>query len=290
MATQMSTAEAKGYSEDYTARFRVGRTIWWVVGIEEKEGYHYISLESGKNKTKCATLRHTFPERPRYLSYWFQTEKQAYGGWIQHYEWLSDEYKETKPERYRSTQAKCAAMIRKDLKEAFPGTSFSVKSEGFSMGDAVNVRWTDGPTSDRVKNLVGKYEYGHFNGMEDIYEYSNSRDDIPQTKYLFCRRDISNPRVIQAKKEIMEKYADAKNCTLESFDTTMICNEWGSSFVRRYIREQEEELEKWQDKQEDIETIGRIARNEKGAAMSSEDPNLLNISGILAEIEVRVAV
>ena len=35
-----------------------------------------------------------------------------------------------------------------------------------------------------AEKIVSKYQYGHFDGMNDIYEYSNSREDIPQAKYI----------------------------------------------------------------------------------------------------------
>jgi hypothetical protein len=28
------------------------------------------------------------------------------------------------------------------------------------------------------------YQYGHFNGMEDIYEYSSMIPDLPQVKFV----------------------------------------------------------------------------------------------------------
>lgn len=90
------------------------------------------------------------------------------------------------------TQAALAAkQIKQDLKKAFPDVVFSVKSDNFSMGDSVNVSWTDGPLEEQVEELICQYEYGKFNGMEDIYEYTNRRDDIPQTKYLMCSRKRS---------------------------------------------------------------------------------------------------
>ena len=44
---------------------------------------------------------------------------------------------------------------------------------------------------EKVNEIIKKYQYGHFNGMEDIYEYSNSRDDIPQAKFVFVNRTMS---------------------------------------------------------------------------------------------------
>jgi hypothetical protein len=91
----------------------------------------------------------------------------------------------------KSTAALCAKAVRKELKEKFPGIKFSVRSDNFTGGDAVRVSWYDGPTYDEVDTLLTKYQYGHFDGMQDLYEFSNVRADIPQTKYLTCSRHMS---------------------------------------------------------------------------------------------------
>lgn len=87
--------------------------------------------------------------------------------------------------------AQAAAAIREELKTKFKGVKFSVTSDTFSMGNSVHISWTDGPTEDEVSAITSKYQYGHFNGMEDIYEYSNSREDIPQAKYVSEHRKQS---------------------------------------------------------------------------------------------------
>lgn len=87
--------------------------------------------------------------------------------------------------------AQAAAAIREELKTKFKGVKFSVTSDNFSMGNSVHISWTDGPTEDEVSAITSKYQYGHFNGMEDIYEYSNSREDIPQAKYVSEHRKQS---------------------------------------------------------------------------------------------------
>lgn len=92
----------------------------------------------------------------------------------------------------KSSSANCAAAIREELKKEFEKVKFSVKSSNFSGGDSVSIEWIDGPTSEQVDGVVKKYQYGHFNGMDDIYEYSNSREDIPQSKYVHTNREISD--------------------------------------------------------------------------------------------------
>ncbi len=90
-----------------------------------------------------------------------------------------------------STAANCAAAIREELKKEFPGIKFSVTSETFAGGNSVRIGWADGPLSDDVEKITDKYQYGQFNGMEDLYEYTNSRDDIPQAKYVSTSRKMS---------------------------------------------------------------------------------------------------
>jgi len=90
------------------------------------------------------------------------------------------------------TQAALAAKeIRTKLKANFNWVKFRVISENYSMGDSVGVVWVNGPTRKEVEDLVGHYQYGHFNGMEDIYETSNEIKGLPQTKFLQLRREVA---------------------------------------------------------------------------------------------------
>jgi hypothetical protein len=87
--------------------------------------------------------------------------------------------------------AKAASMIRNFLKaQGVPG---KVRSEGYSMGSSVNVYIEDvtPETSDKVEKYAKQFQYGHFDGMQDLYEYSNSRNDIPQAKFVFVNNKPS---------------------------------------------------------------------------------------------------
>jgi len=86
-----------------------------------------------------------------------------------------------------TSSAQCAIVIRKELKAAFPHIKFTVRSESYSGGDSIRVGWLFGPTEEQIEALIGKYQYGRFNGMEDIYEY-NSNQLEHGVKYLFCQR------------------------------------------------------------------------------------------------------
>ena len=98
----------------------------------------------------------------------------------------------TKTRRAEPTEhAQAAKQIRAALKAAYPKIAFRVTSKSFSGGNDVWVRWTDGPTDEAVDALIRKHQYGHFDGMIDLYEYTNRRDDIPQVKYVMTQRNDS---------------------------------------------------------------------------------------------------
>lgn len=87
--------------------------------------------------------------------------------------------------------AQAASEIRKYLKHVYPSIKFSVKSKSYTGGSSVDVNWVNGPTTEEVDKLIGKYEYGQFDGMQDLYEMTNVRNDIPQVKYVFARREVT---------------------------------------------------------------------------------------------------
>lgn len=87
--------------------------------------------------------------------------------------------------RQLTEAAQVAKLIKAELKKH--GIKCTAKSKNYSMGDSARISVTDQPPwiMDKIKEFTNKFQYGHFNGMEDIYEYSNRQEDIPQTKYLF---------------------------------------------------------------------------------------------------------
>lgn len=67
-----------------------------------------------------------------------------------------------------------AKVVRAALKERFPKVKFSVRTSYFSMGSAVDVRWTDGPDRTEVDAAVGYFCAGSFDGMTDSFTYQDS--------------------------------------------------------------------------------------------------------------------
>ena len=111
-----------------------------------------------------------------------------------------------------STHAATAKAIRIELKVAYPDFKFKVTSSSYSMGNSVRVSWEDGPATKEVSNIVDKYQYGHFNGMEDIYENSNTRNDIPQAKFVQTERSMSDQvRTMLHEQNDIDECADYQN-------------------------------------------------------------------------------
>jgi len=83
-----------------------------------------------------------------------------------------------------SSQALTARAIKKELKAKFPKSKISVRSESFSMGDAVNVEYIGHASYETIDALLKKYQYGKFDSMNDIYNMDNQIDHLPQVKYV----------------------------------------------------------------------------------------------------------
>lgn len=139
--------------------------------------------------------------------------------------------------RQLSEQAQCAKEIRQTLKQH--GIKCRVTSEGYSMGDNVKVTVYDQPPwiMEKIESELSKYQYGHFDGMQDYYEMSNRRDDIPQTKYLFIRNEFSKELEADAWRELCGRFDSLKG--KENIDPDSCFNkdsgEWGSQLLYRYL-------------------------------------------------------
>lgn len=126
-----------------------------------------------------------------------------------------------------------AKEIRKVLKENFPGTKFSVTSHNY---DCVHVDWFDLPCYEPVNKLLRKFEYGTFDGMEDIYNNDNYIDGLPQCKYVLVQQDLSDETMERGKREIIKHW----NKDIFSAEETEFIKEYGwykEQFIARYVRE-----------------------------------------------------
>lgn len=110
-----------------------------------------------------------------------------------------------------SSHASAAKMLKAELSKAFPGIKFSVTSSSYSGGDSLRVHYEDGPSPRIVEEISGKYQAGHFDGMTDMYEYSNTREDIPQTKFVFVERKMSKETRATIDAAYLEKFGVAND-------------------------------------------------------------------------------
>lgn len=90
-----------------------------------------------------------------------------------------------------STHAQAAKAIRNQLKSI--GLAARVRSSSYSMGNSVDVEITDQQpkVAALVKQLCNRYQYGHFDGMTDSYEYSNKREGLPQVQFVHVTNTLS---------------------------------------------------------------------------------------------------
>jgi len=104
-----------------------------------------------------------------------------------------------------SEHAAAAKAIRTELKKH--GIKAKVRADSYSMGSSVNIYLNDIPPHilEPIKTFCNQYQYGHFNGMEDIYEMSNNNQDLPQVKFVFVNNKYSNETYQEAWTELRNR-------------------------------------------------------------------------------------
>lgn len=94
--------------------------------------------------------------------------------------------------------AETAKRVRVALKAKFPGVKFSVRSDSFSMGSAVRIAWTDGPTEKQVETVARDHE--------KIDRDSSSGEILSGgNRYITCSRDLS---------ERLKKYGETRAASI----------------------------------------------------------------------------
>ena len=84
----------------------------------------------------------------------------------------------------KSVQARAAAQIKANLKKAGFNPSVSSFAAAGCNGVRVYLSEADMAQRDEIENIAMPYQYGHFNGMEDIYEISNVIEQLPQVTFV----------------------------------------------------------------------------------------------------------
>lgn len=93
----------------------------------------------------------------------------------------------TEPIQLNATE--CAKRIRADLKAAFPGVKFSVRSSYFSQGSAVDVRYAGGPPEAEVQAIMNAYGGRGFDGTDDSTFYKKGAGAFRTYAFLQVQRD-----------------------------------------------------------------------------------------------------
>lgn len=107
--------------------------------------------------------------------------------------------------RHTSAATVVSANIRIELKKCFPGVKFSVRKTSF---DAVTVRWEDGPQIEKVECLTRRFKDGHFNSMEDIFDYNESPFNVVfgGIHYISVERQYSDDLISHAIDKSRERF------------------------------------------------------------------------------------
>jgi len=134
----------------------------------------------------------------------------------------------------KTVSAQCASEIRKELKSVFPHIKFSIRSENYAGGDAVHISYTDGVPAEKVNAIVKKYQYGHFDGMNDIYENDNFRTDIAQAKYIMVNRDISEKARESVKNMLIVKFGMKE---VNDEECQKVFGNWAADVIYKESRE-----------------------------------------------------
>jgi len=138
--------------------------------------------------------------------------------------------------RELTTAAQAAKLIRSELKQAFPEIKFRVRSRNYAGGHSVDVAWTNGPVTESVKEITGKYQQGHFDGMTDSYVYSNGIEGLPQVNFVFAKREIT-PEAYEAKKTAIAKEFGIADPADDSA-WFKVFSRWPQEVVYRELRDQ----------------------------------------------------
>jgi Large polyvalent protein associated domain 29 len=112
-----------------------------------------------------------------------------------------------------------AQSIKKHLRETF-GIKARVSSSSYSGGSSIRIAYVGGPNTDIVEKSLTGLEYGSFDGMQDLYEYSKAPglvlfgQPVQQFKYSFVNREIPSSFWLTIAVEMSKhiRFADIHPC------------------------------------------------------------------------------
>lgn len=78
----------------------------------------------------------------------------------------------------QADRRKTTNIIKSHCLKTWPISKIEVVTDVYSMGSSMDVKYYSPEKIDELESFIDNFQYGHFNGMEDMYEYSNSQDII----------------------------------------------------------------------------------------------------------------
>lgn len=94
--------------------------------------------------------------------------------------------------------AEANKIIRRALKEAFPGTKFSVRK---TAGSATDINWTDGPNEAQVRAVAERFAGDYFDASTDYRGgfvcRMNGEEVSFGTGLMFFNREQTNTRALE---------------------------------------------------------------------------------------------
>jgi len=137
-----------------------------------------------------------------------------------------------------SDHAHAAKLIRAELKAN--GIKARVRASTASMTSSVDIYLTDcvAPwTVKEIEKFCNKFQYGHFDGMTDCYEYSNTNDNLPQVRFVFVHNGRSDEDRQRAYDYLRTGFAGYENAPAKYEDAAneMFGSEWVSTEVHQVL-------------------------------------------------------
>ena len=131
--------------------------------------------------------------------------------------------------KVKSQQAQAAAQIRKHLKNK--GYEAKVTSTSYSGGNSVEVELYDCSPEifAEVERFTNQYQRGSFNGMDDSYNDTNRRSDIPQVLYTFVNAKFTRDMWLRAYDYTLKNVLNGNDLGLpspENADSSNTCGIW----------------------------------------------------------------
>lgn len=150
----------------------------------------------------------------------------------------------------------CAAIAAKEIRNRLKvaGIPAKVRSSNFANGNSVDIDLTDADpqTVAKANTICDPFQYGHFDGMIDLYEYSNKRPDLPaQAKYVSVTNHTSPETEQRVYDFVRAEFAEARDfpASYEEASNLRIADGWVPQFVWRQFCQADSLYWHWQHQQ-----------------------------------------